>query len=145
MCQIAINGNEFLGLLPDQPHANLALEHFQYFPVDVSLKKPYVLLETFYCLRATLGRSEKKGSFFWRVICPRRGKSRDDVIHLQQTPASQPRQNAENANLVHENLDTGVQSLCDRIIEQVLKPFLFSEDRIQKIGQINVRGLSQQY
>ena len=41
------------GLLPDQPHANLALKHFKYFSVDISLKKPYVFLETFYCFRAT--------------------------------------------------------------------------------------------
>jgi hypothetical protein len=43
----------FCVCLPDQPHAHLALENFQHFSVDVPLEKPYVLFETFYCLRAT--------------------------------------------------------------------------------------------
>ena len=81
-CQPQSKGRA-IGLIPDQPHANLALKDLQYFPVDISLKKPYVLLETFYCFRATLGRSEKEGCFFWRVICPRGGKSRDDVVNLE--------------------------------------------------------------
>jgi hypothetical protein len=83
-CQFAIEQKRVSGFVPDQPHANLALKHFEYFSVDVALKKPYVLLETFYCLRATLGWSEKEGCFLWRVICPRRGKGRNDVIHLEK-------------------------------------------------------------
>jgi len=130
-------------LVPDQPHANLALKHFQYFSVDISLEKPYVLLETFYCLRATLGRSEKEGCFFWRVICPRRGKGRDDVVNLETISSQLAKAIRRNADLVHENLDTSIQSLCDRIIQQILKPFLFSDHRVQKIRHINVGRLSE--
>jgi hypothetical protein len=104
-------------LLPDQPHANLALKYLQYFSVDIPLKKSYVFVKTFYCLRATLGRSEKKRSFLRWVVCPRGRKGRNDVIHLEQRSASQPRQNSENGDLVHEDLNASIQALCDRIIK----------------------------
>jgi hypothetical protein len=104
-------------LIPDQPHANLALKDLQYFPVDISLKKPYVLLETFYCLRATLGRSEKEGSFFRRVVRPRGSKSRNDVIHLEQRLQPPANSKLRNADLIHENFDARVQALRDRIVE----------------------------
>ena len=47
----------------------------------------------------------------------------------------------EETDLVHEDLGTRVQTGCDRVVERVFEPLLFSYDAIQKISTVDMWGL----
>ena len=47
----------------------------------------------------------------------------------------------EETDLVHEDLGTRVQTGCDRVVERVFEPLLFSYDAVQKISTVDMWGL----